>query len=66
MNVVITNPEVNCGVPVGHNVAAMTWNSSTINSSVIFQCFDGSTVEVFCKEEGWDYPAQMCQLHAGK
>ena len=55
----------NCGVPVAHDKASMTWNTSTVNSSVIYQCIDDSTVEVFCKEEGWDYPMHMCEPDTG-
>ena len=59
-------PEINCGVPQVHDLALLTWNTSMINSSALYQCFDGSIVEVFCKEDGWDYPIDMCVLNTGK
>lgn len=53
--------EINCGIPLVHEMASVTWNTSTVN----YQCFDGSTVKVFCEEDGWDYPIHMCELDAG-
>ena len=58
--------ENNCGVPLNHDMASMTWNTLTVNSTVIYECFNGSTVEVLCKDGGWDYPTHMCEVDAGK